>query len=223
MKQLLEPMLAKIYGAIRRQWATDEFEGLRPVIEGSVVTIHSGLYEKYVQSLSLTAPGLDLLFTQARVHCGNKPRHFGLDHDYDMTFLTSPVNISTIHLKDEYGARSKGRATPIVTSRGNYGNNLLTMLFVKIRCVRDANTFNIGVFSAGKNDVTKIKHIYNEPAYLFDSCNDVLTSMIGGISDKPCQWLALRVWWYALAFVTHEITWRQANWWVWENKDVIQC
>ena len=79
-------MLAKIYGAILRQSATDKFKGLRSVLEWFVVTMHSGLYEQYVQSLSLTASGLDLLFAQAQVHCSNKHRQFGLNHDYDMIF-----------------------------------------------------------------------------------------------------------------------------------------
>ena len=34
--------------------------------------------------------------------------------------------------------------------------------------------------------------------------------MIAGISHKQCQWLALRAWWHAPAFGTHEITWRRA-------------
>ena len=42
-------------------------KGLRPVLEG-----------------------LDALFAQARVHCDNKPRHIGLNHDYNMTSSISP-------------------------------------------------------------------------------------------------------------------------------------
>ena len=38
----------------------------------------------------------------------------------------------------------------------------------------------------------------------------LLTAMIGGIFHKQCQWLAWRVWWHAMAFVTQEITWRRA-------------
>ena len=38
----------------------------------------------------------------------------------------------------------------------------------------------------------------------------LLTVIIGGIFHKQCQWLAWRVWWHVLAFVTHEITWRRA-------------
>ena len=36
----------------------------------------------------------------------------------------------------------------------------------------------------------------------------VLTPMIAEISHKRYQSLALKVWLYALALVTHEITWR---------------
>ena len=38
----------------------------------------------------------------------------------------------------------------------------------------------------------------------------LLTAIIDGIFYKQCQWLVWRVWWHALAFVTHEITWRRA-------------
>ena len=34
--------------------------------------------------------GFDVLLAQARVHCDNKPRQIGLNHDYNMTFLISP-------------------------------------------------------------------------------------------------------------------------------------
>ena len=34
--------------------------------------------------------------------------------------------------------------------------------------------------------------------------------VIVGISHERCQWLALRVWWQTLAFVTHKITWQWA-------------
>ena len=38
-----------------------------------VVTMHSGLCKQYVQSLGLTASGLNVLFACALVHCDNKP------------------------------------------------------------------------------------------------------------------------------------------------------
>ena len=37
----------------------------------------------------------------------------------------------------------------------------------------------------------------------------LLTPMIVGISPEPCQWLTWRLWWYMLAFISHEITWRR--------------
>ena len=44
------------------------FKGIRPVLEGFVVTMHEGACET----------GSDVLFAQARVHCDNKPRQIGL-------------------------------------------------------------------------------------------------------------------------------------------------
>ena len=49
------------------------FKGLRPVLEGFVVTMHEGV-----------------LFAQAWVHGDNQPRQIGLNHDYNMTFSISP-------------------------------------------------------------------------------------------------------------------------------------
>ena len=42
-------------------------------LSGFVVTMHSGLCKQYIQSLSLTASGLDFLFERILVHCDNKP------------------------------------------------------------------------------------------------------------------------------------------------------
>ena len=38
----------------------------------------------------------------------------------------------------------------------------------------------------------------------------LLTPMIARVSYERWRWLAWRVWWHALAFVTHEITWHRA-------------
>ena len=38
----------------------------------------------------------------------------------------------------------------------------------------------------------------------------LMTAIIGGIFHKQCQWLAWRVWLHALAFGSHEITWRRS-------------
>ena len=37
------------------------------------VTMYSGLCEQYIQSLNLTASGLNILFACTLVHCDNQP------------------------------------------------------------------------------------------------------------------------------------------------------
>ena len=59
----------------------DWFQGIRPFLEGFVVTLHEGACE--------TGSRLNVLFAQARVHCDNKPRQIGLNSDYNMTILIS--------------------------------------------------------------------------------------------------------------------------------------
>ena len=44
-------------------------------LSGFIVTIHSGLYEEYVQSLHPTTSGLDTMFGGALVHCDNNPQN----------------------------------------------------------------------------------------------------------------------------------------------------
>ena len=43
-------------------------------LSGFVVTMHSGLCEQYVQSLGLTASGLDFLVARTLLHYDNNPR-----------------------------------------------------------------------------------------------------------------------------------------------------
>ena len=92
------------------------------------------------------------------------------------------------------------------------GNCRLTIPVVKGRCAREAlpHAFNIGVFKYGKRNPTTIKHITTTLGTLMEVVTLLLTAIIGEIFHKQCQWLAWRVWWHALAFVTHEITWRRA-------------
>ena len=80
------------------------------------------------------------------------------------------------------------------------------MPVVKGQCARDVlpHFFNISVFKSGEKISSTIRHIYNESVNLFDSSNAVLTPMIGVISHKQCQWLAWRVWWHMLTFVTRD-------------------
>ena len=51
--------------------------------------------------------GFDVLFAEARVHRDNEPRQIGLNHDFHLQFHF--VNVSIIHLKYEYLARSERR------------------------------------------------------------------------------------------------------------------
>ena len=66
------------------------FKGLRPVLEGFVVTMYEGACETGSQIPRAEPEGFEVLFAQARVHCDNKPRQIGLNHDYNMTFSISP-------------------------------------------------------------------------------------------------------------------------------------
>ena len=43
-----------------------------------------------VKSRGRSPQGFDVLFAQARVHCDNKPRPIGLNHDYNITFSIAP-------------------------------------------------------------------------------------------------------------------------------------
>ena len=82
------------------------------------------------------------------------------------------------------------------------------MPVVKNRCNRDVlpHTFNIGVFKSIKKNPDTLQHIYNESANIIEGCNVAFDTNACGISHKWCQWLALRVWWHVLIFITHEIT-----------------
>ena len=68
-------------------------KGSRSVLDGLVVTkltMHEDACERKVQSLSLVASGLDVLFAQAWVHFDNKTQQISFNPDYSMTFLISP-------------------------------------------------------------------------------------------------------------------------------------
>ena len=125
------------------------FKRLRLILQGFVVTTHSSLCEHE------QASGLNVLFPQALVHCDNKSRRIGLNHDYNIAFLISPENVNFLHLKWVYAARSKSRFTcysHYYVMTLNDGYDRLTMPVVKRCCARDAppDTFSIGVFISGK-------------------------------------------------------------------------
>ena len=65
-------------------------KGLRLVLEGLARGACTRVRAKQeVKSRSRQAEWFDVLFAQARVHCDNKPRQIGLNHDYNMTFSIS--------------------------------------------------------------------------------------------------------------------------------------
>ena len=99
----------------------------------------------------------------------NPDRSVGLNHDYNMTFSISPLNVSILHLKYEDCARIESRVLlPLLRHVVplNDGNCRLTIPVVKERCARDPlpQIFNSGVFKVVKTISTAIKHIYQESA-----------------------------------------------------------
>ena len=65
-------------------------KGLKPVLEGFVVTMQEGACDQEDKSWGRQVKGFDALFTQAPVHCGNQSLQIFFNHDYDMAFSISP-------------------------------------------------------------------------------------------------------------------------------------
>ena len=115
-------------------------------------------------------------------------------------FKFRPVNVSNLHLKYEYRARSESRFACyshrcVTWCPFNDGNCRLTIPVVKGRCARDVlscHIFHIGVLKFVKTISTTIKHIYTESANIIEGCNVAFDTNDAGISNKPCQWLPLR-------------------------------
>ena len=133
-------------------------------------------------------------------------------------FLFHPVNVSNLLVKGAYmcSTREPFHAfLPLLRCVVplNDGNCRLALPVVKGRCDREAlpQAFNSGVFKYDKSNSTTVKHTYNESENLNEGCDVAFDSNnLGGMFHRQCQWLAWRVWWRALAFVTHEIIWRWA-------------
>ena len=87
------------------------------------------------------------------------------------------MNVSILHLKYDYCARSESRFVLLPWLRHvvplNDGNCRLTMPVGKGRCARDAlpRAYHIGVFKLVFTISTAIKHIYKEPANIIEGCN----------------------------------------------------
>ena len=71
-------------------------------------------------------------------------------------------------------------------------------------------TFNISMFKFVKKNSGTIKHIYNESVNIIEGCNVAFDTNDCWNFPKRCQWLALSIWWHALTFITHKITWCRA-------------
>ena len=141
--------------------------------------------------------GFDVLFARARVHCDNKPRQIGLNHDYNMTFSISTHECQYSPRKDEYRARSESRSACYCHCYVTW-RHLTTVLLshnvpvVKGCCARDAlpapfisaplNATKISL--AQQNIFTMTLRTWLIVVMLF------LIPMIGGISHKRFQWLA---------------------------------
>ena len=88
------------------------------------------------------------------------------------------MNVSILHLKYEYRARSSGpfrMLLPLLRHvvHLNDVNCRLTIPVVKGRCAHDAlhHTLHIGVFKFVETISTTIKHIYKESANIIEGCN----------------------------------------------------
>ena len=89
-------------------------KGLRPVLEGFVVTMHEGACETGSQIPRALARGVS---PRDLTHCSHKPECIvTTDHDRSVliTIITwhfqfFPVNVSILHLKYDYRARSESR------------------------------------------------------------------------------------------------------------------
>ena len=146
------------------------------------------------------ARGIGVLFAQARVHCDNKPRQIGLNHNYNMTFLISPHGCpySPLRWRSSRSKREPFRLLlPLLRHVAPLSDGILLShnAVVKRRCARDAIpwTFHIEVFKCGQDNSDAII----ESAMTLWNCWIVvrlfLIPMIGGISYKRRQWL---IWGY---------------------------
>ena len=112
------------------------------------------------------------------------------------------MNVSILHLKYEYGAKQE------------LFRMLLPLLSHMVPLTKDTmlvTCFLTPSIAAclylSKNNFITIKHIHNESETIIEVVILLLTPMIARISDKWCQWLAMRVWWHTLVFVICQITW----------------
>ena len=117
------------------------------------------------------------LFAQAQVHCDNKPRQIGLNHNYNMTFLISPHGCPYSPLKWR-SSRSKREPFRVLLPLLRHvaplsdGKLLSHNAVVKGRCAHDAIpwTFHIEVFKCRQDNSDTITRIGDDSVELLDSC-----------------------------------------------------
>ena len=160
-------------------------------MEGFVVTMHEGTSETGSPIPRLSGRGMEHTVCASRVHCSNKTRQIVFNHDYNMAFFISPMNVSI--LPELQGSKIHGTnmgptwvlSAPcwlhepcyqgcfMLSSRCyftwcpltiNDGNCHLTIPIVKGCCANDMppHTFNMRVYKCSKNNSTTMKYIYNK-------------------------------------------------------------
>ena len=119
----------------------------------------------------------EVLFAQARVHCDNKTRQIGFNHDYNMTISISPRESWYSPLKRRLSCSKREPFRVLLPLLRhvvplNDGNCRLTMPVGKGRCARDAlpHAFHIGVLKFVFTISTTIKHIYKGSANIIEGC-----------------------------------------------------
>ena len=120
------------------------FKGLRPVLEGFVVTMHEGACKTGSQIWRTVRTSPSALWQQTR--------QIGLNHDYNMTFSILPLEckFSSIKIRISCSKREPFRVLlPLLRHVVplNDRNCRLTIPVVRGRCARDAlpHAFHIGV------------------------------------------------------------------------------
>ena len=112
-------------------------------------------------------------------------------------FQFRPMNVNTLHLKYECRARSESRVAC-------YSHCYVTL------CPLTTGTV-ASQFPSSRDAALVTRYLTpHVGVFKFVKTMLLLTPTIAGISTKRCQWFPLRVWWHALALVTHEISWHRA-------------
>ena len=146
-----------------------------------------------------------VLFAQTPVHYDKKPDRSDLITIITWHFQFHLVNVSILHWKYEYGARSKSRF--VCYSHCNVTWFPLTTGTVASQCpsargVALVTRYLIPLISAYLKPLKESYHnkMYSQlSANIIEGCN-VAFDKIARISYERCRWLEWRMWWHALNF-----------------------